>query len=62
MNRITLPAGKRYPAEVLSVFKRKDVEMCRVKFLEYDDEAEVSAFKLRAAPPRPSHFPAGYGL
>jgi hypothetical protein len=33
--------GKHYPAEVLSVFTRKDIEMCRVKFLDYDDEAEV---------------------
>jgi hypothetical protein len=41
-SRNIVGAGQFYPAEVLSVFRRKDAEMCRVKFLEYDDEAEVS--------------------
>ena len=33
--------GKLYPAKVLSVFTRGAVELCRVKFLGYNDEAEV---------------------
>ena len=47
--------GKHYPAEVLSVFTKDRVELCRVKFLQYDDEVEVRAADLKplAKPQRP---------